>query len=161
MSQKFRIELINMLTGNSQKLAVDCLSFHLSEPMLEEDEKKLKNFSECLWILCRVVKLKQMKQRKVGIKPSIIVNIHFFERIVVNPHILKHLSMVLTRYIVYDFLVIERCPKDRAIEGKQISDVFLIDDKERFHLTPCIHVHLSKYMESYPWIIYVRERTNE
>lgn len=36
--------------------------------------------------------------------------------------------MILTGYIVYDFLLVETGGEEGVIEGEQLSDVLLIDD---------------------------------
>jgi hypothetical protein len=112
------IELVDELAGDAEKLAVDCLYFHVSELVVEEGREKLEDVGKSLRIWCELVEFKDVQVGKVSVQSSVIVDIYCFEGINIYSRIFENLAMVLTGDIVYDFLLVEAGSEERVIKGE-------------------------------------------
>ena len=79
-----------------------------------------------------------MQQWQIGVESSIVVDIDLIERIVINPSILEHLSMILTGYVIEDFFAMGIATEDGSVKSKHLSKISLIYHQEGLYLSPGI-----------------------
>lgn len=61
------IELVDELAGDAEKLAVDCLHFHVSELVVEEGREKLEDVGKSLRIWRGWIKFEDVQIGKVAV----------------------------------------------------------------------------------------------
>lgn len=79
-----------------------------------------------------------MKIGKESIKTSVVAYINILERIHIDSGVFKDLTMILTGYIIHDFLLIETSSEQRMIEEEKISNDLLVYYQKCLNLTPIV-----------------------